>query len=112
MTQADQAESARNEIIPGAVLISAFRKGAEIWMNAQGEVFSVMEAAMADWIRGRGEAIDTWSRSFQKMCECRNPADFVQTQQDWIRDAMRLAAFEYARWLATPRFGQRRCPLG
>jgi hypothetical protein len=94
MTQADQAESTRDEIIPGAVLISAFRKGAEIWMNAQGEVFSVMEAAMADWMRRRGKAIDTWSRSLQKMCDCRNPADFVQTQQDWIRDALRLDAFD------------------
>jgi hypothetical protein len=94
MTQADQAESARNETIPGAVLTSAFLKGAEIWMNAQGEVLSVMEAAMTDWMRRRGEAIDTWSRSLLKMCDCRNPADFVQTQQDWIRDAMRLAAFD------------------
>jgi len=74
--------------------MSAFLKGAEIWMNAQDEVLSVVEAAMADWVRSRGEAIDTWSRSFQRMCECRNPADFVQTQQDWIRDAMRLTALD------------------
>jgi hypothetical protein len=94
MTQAKQAESARNETIPGAILTSAFLKGAEIWMNAQGEVLSVMESVMVDWMKHRGEAIDTWSRSLQKMCECRNPADFVQTQQDWIRDAMRLAAFD------------------
>ncbi|SRR5216683_5340790 len=94
MTQANQAESAKSEVIPGAVLMSAFLKGAEIWMNAQDEVLSVVEAAMADWMRRQGEAIDTWSRSFQKMCECRNPADFVQTEQDWIRDAMRLAAFD------------------
>jgi hypothetical protein len=66
-------------------------------MNAQGEVLSLMGAAMAEWMRRRGEAIDTWSRSLQKMCACRNPADLVQTQQDWIRDAMRLAAFEFGR---------------
>ena len=94
MTKANQAESARTEIVPGAELTSAFLKGAEIWMNAQSEVLSVMEAAMADLMRRRGEAIDTWSRSLQRMCECRNPADLVQTQQDWIRDAMRLAAFD------------------
>ena len=89
MTQANQAESARSEIIPGAVLASAALKWAEIWMNAQGEVLSVMEAAMADWMRRRREALDTWSRSVQKMCECRNPVDFFQTQQDWLRDAIR-----------------------
>lgn len=94
MTRANQAESARSGIIPGAVLTSAVLKGAEIWMNAQGEVLSVMEAAMADWMRRRREAIDTWSRSLQKMCECRNPGDFVQTQQDWLCDAIRLATFD------------------
>jgi hypothetical protein len=94
MTEANQAESPRSEIIPGAVLTSAFLKGAEIWMNAQGEVVSVMEAAMGEWMRRRNEAFDIWSRALQKMCECRNPADFVQIQQDWIRDAMWMAAFD------------------
>jgi len=51
MTKASQAESTSSGIIPGAVLTSAFLKEAEIWMNAQGEVLSVMEAAMADWMR-------------------------------------------------------------
>ena len=94
MTKASQAESTRSGIIPGAVLTPAFLKEAEIWMNAQGEVLSVMEAAMADWMRRQREAIDTWSRSLQKMCECRDPVDFVQTQQDWICDTIRLAAFD------------------
>jgi len=48
ISAANQAESTRSGIIPGAVLTSAFLKGAEIWMNAQGEVISVMEAAMAE----------------------------------------------------------------
>jgi hypothetical protein len=94
MTQANQAESARSEIIPGAVLASAVLKGADIWMNAQGEVLSVMEAAMADWMKRRREALDIWSRSVQKICEYRNPIDFVQTQQDWLCEAVRLATFD------------------
>jgi hypothetical protein len=63
-------------------------------MNAQVEVLSAMEASMADWTRRRHEAFDTWSRSVQKMCECRDPVDFVQTQQDWLCDAIRLAALD------------------
>jgi len=39
-------------------------------------------------------AFDTWSRSVQKMCECRNPVDFVQSQQDWLCDAVRLAVLD------------------
>jgi hypothetical protein len=41
MIKANQAEIARSEIVPGAVLTSVVLKGAEIWMNAQGEVLSV-----------------------------------------------------------------------
>jgi hypothetical protein len=90
----NQAESKRSEIIPGVVLTSALLNGAEIWMNAQVEVLSAMEASMADWTRRRHEAFDAWSRSVQKMCECRDSVDFVQTQQDWLCDAIRLAALD------------------
>ena len=89
-----QARSERSEIIPGAVLTSAFLKGAEIWTNAQIEVLSAMEAWLADQMRRRHEAFDTWSRSVQKMCECRDPVDFVQTQQDWLCGAIRLATLD------------------
>ena len=47
MTKTNLAENARSEIVPGADLTSAVFKGAEIWMNAQGEVLSVMEVAMS-----------------------------------------------------------------
>jgi hypothetical protein len=90
----NRAESKRGEIVPGAVLTSAFLKGAEIWINAQVEVLSAMEASMADWTRRRHEAFGTWSRSVQKICECRDPVDFVQTQQDWLCDAIRRAALD------------------
>jgi hypothetical protein len=92
MTKANQAENTRSGIIPGAIVASAFFKEVEIWMNAQNEALSVMEGMMADWMRRRQEALDTWSGSLKKMCECRNPVDFIETQQDWLRDALRLAA--------------------
>lgn len=47
-----------------------------------------------DWMRRRQEAFDTWSGSLKRMCECRDPVDFIQTQQDWLRDAVRLAAVD------------------
>jgi hypothetical protein len=112
MTKATQAESAKSEIIGGTVLPLAFLKGAEIWMNAQGEVLSVIEAAMAGWTRRRNEAFDIWSRSLKKMCDCRNPADFVQTQQDWIRDAMGLAAFDTRAVVGDPTVLTRKMTAG
>jgi hypothetical protein len=92
MIKSNQAESAGIGILPATVLTSAFLKGSEIWMNAHGEVLSAMEAAMADWMTRRQEALDSWSRSFKKMCQCRDPVDFVQTQHDWLCDAIRLTA--------------------
>ena len=92
MTEANQVTGARSGIVPGAVVGSAFLKEAEAWMSAQGEILSVMEAVVADWVRRRREAIDALSRSLQKMCECRNPVDFVRTQQDWLCDTIQWAA--------------------
>lgn len=81
-------------ISPAAALTSAFLKGAEIWMNAHGEVLSAMEAVVADWMTRQREAFDNWSRSLKRMCECRGPIDFVRMQQDWLCDAVRLTAFD------------------
>jgi hypothetical protein len=89
-----QAESKRGEIIPGADLTSALLTGTEIWINAQVEILSAMEASIADWTRRRHEAFGTWSRSAQKICECRDPVDLVQTQQDWLCDAIRMATLD------------------
>ena len=92
MTKTDQAESAAVGVTPAAVLTSAFLKGAEIWMNGHGEVLAAMEAVMADWIGRRREAIDVWSRSFEKMCECRDLVDLARVQQAWLCDTIRLTA--------------------
>ena len=90
MIKSNSAEGAGIGILPAAVLTSAFLKGAEIWINAHGEVLSAMEAVMADWMTRRQQAIDTWSRSLKKMCECRDPVDFIQTQQDWLSDTIKI----------------------
>jgi hypothetical protein len=92
MISRNQPDTAGLGTLPAVVLGSAFLKGAEIWINAQGEILSAMETAMADWMRRRHKALDTWSRSLKKMWECRDPGDFVQTQQDWLCDAVRLTA--------------------
>ena len=92
MSKSNPTDSAGAGILPAAILTSAFLKGAEIWMNAHGEVLSAMEVVMADWMIRRQQALDTWSQSLKKMCQCRDPVDFVQTQQDWLCDTIRLTA--------------------
>jgi hypothetical protein len=80
-----------NGIIPGTVLMSALLREAELWTNAQSEVLSFAEAAIAGRMDRWREAVDNWSRSFQRLCDCRNAVDCVETLQDWLRDAVRLA---------------------
>jgi hypothetical protein len=80
-----------NGFIPGTVLMSALAREAELWTNAQSEVLSLAEAAIASRMDRWREAVDNWSRSFQRLCDCRNAVDCVQTLQDWLRDAVRLA---------------------
>jgi hypothetical protein len=92
MTDTNLAGSTRNRIVPGAALASGFLKEAEAWIAAQGEVLSVFEESLTEWTKRWHGAIDTFSRSLQKMSECGNPIEFIQTQQTWLCDAVRSVA--------------------
>ena len=89
MIQNDREQG--NEVIPGTVLISAFLTETELWTHAHSEVLCFAEAAIAGRMDRWREAVDNWSRSLQKLCDCRNDSDCVQTLEDWLRDAVRLA---------------------
>ena len=80
-----------NGIIPGTVLISALLREAELWTKAQNEVLSFAEAATAGRMDRWREAVENWSRSLQRLYDCRNAVDCVQIMEDWLRDAVRLA---------------------
>jgi hypothetical protein len=71
--------------------MSALVKEAELWTNAQRKVLAFAEAAIAGRMDRWRVAVDDWSQSFQTLCDCRNAIDCVQTLQDWLRDAVRLA---------------------
>src|SRR5215813_15049708 len=92
MITSNAAESAGIAILPATVLRSAFFKGAEIWMNAHGEILSAAEAVMTDLVRRQQMALDIWSQSLKQICQCRDPVDLIQTHQDWLCDTIRLSA--------------------
>jgi hypothetical protein len=89
MIETDREQA--NGIIPGSVLVSALLREAELWTNAQSEVLSFAEAANAGRMDRWREAVENWSRSLQRLCDCRNAVDCVRTMEDWLRDAVRLA---------------------
>ena len=92
MTDTNQAGSVGIGIVPGAAIASGFLREAELCLTAQGKVLSLIEAMLTEWTGRRRAAIDAFSRSLQKASECRDPIDFVQTQQELVWDAFRWAA--------------------
>ena len=92
MTEFNRTESTGNGRAPGAAVAAGMLREAEAWTSAQCELFSRMGAIWTDWLRRQQEAIDASTRSLQQMCDCRNPADLAQLQQEWLAGAARRGA--------------------
>ena len=96
MITSNAAERAGVGVLPATVLTSAFFKGADIWMNAHGQILSAVEPIVTDWVRRQQAALDIWSRSLKQICQCRDPIDLIQAQQDWLCDTVRLGEGDIA----------------
>ena len=92
MTEFNRTENTISDVAPGDAVAAGVLRGAEAWTGAQCELLSGMGAIWTDWLRRQQEAIDASARSLQQMFECRSPADFAQTQQQWFTDAARRGA--------------------
>src|SRR5882762_1391790 len=91
MTELNRGAS-MSGIAPGGAVAAGILLEAETWASALCEFVAGMGTSWSDWLRRQEEAIDASARSLQQMFECRNPADFVQTQQQWLADATRRGA--------------------
>jgi hypothetical protein len=78
----------------GSMLGTAFLKEAERLIDAQGEVLNNLETAVGNWVRRQREALDSSTRSLQKIYECRNLMDLVQVQQHFVADCLHWTAAE------------------
>ena len=93
------AEFARTEgvntaaLSGGAVAVSLLRE-AENWRSAQCELLSGIGAIWADWLKRRREAIDASARALHQMSQCRDIADLVEIQQQWLADSVRRNALD------------------
>src|SRR6266446_8356075 len=92
MTEFNRTESGASGVAPAGAVAAEVLREAEAWTSAQCEFVSGMGAIWTDWLRRQQEAIDASARSLQQMFECRNPADFARTQQQWLADATRRGA--------------------
>ena len=96
MTEFNRTESSASGVAPAGAVAAEVLREAEVWTSAQCELLSGMGAIWTDWLRRQQEAIDASARSLQQMLECRNPADFAQTQQQWLTDTVRRGASDFS----------------
>jgi predicted lipoprotein len=88
--EARMNEAKANEIPVG----SAFVKQAELWMGAQGDVLTGVEAMITGWAQRQRQVLEASSRSMQRMCDARNVFDILQTQHEWLSDCLNWTASE------------------
>src|SRR6266568_8697233 len=96
MTEFNRMETNASGVAPPGAVAAEVLREAEAWTSAQCELLSGMGAIWTDWLRRQQEAIDASARSLQQMFECRNPADFAQTQQQWLADTVRRGASDFS----------------
>lgn len=89
MALVNRMERTGDTLIPESFPALVLLKGAEVWIDAQDKILGAAEALWANSVKRRREAVEAASQSLQKMCECRNPMELVQTQQDWLCDLVR-----------------------
>ena len=73
---------------------SAFVKQTELWMGAQGDVLTGVEAMITGWAQRQRRVFEASSRSMQRMCEARNMFDLLQAQHEWLSDYLNWTASE------------------
>ena len=92
MTEINRGEDARSGMALGSETVVAVARQAEAWASAQCELLSGVEAMWVGWMQRRRDALDASTRSLTQICECRNVADILQIQQQWLTDAVQRTA--------------------
>ena len=94
MTEFARAESSNTAALPGGAVAVCLLREAENWRSAQCELLSGIGAIWADWLKRRREAIDASARALHQMTQCRDIADLVEIQQQWLADSARRNALD------------------
>ena len=88
------ATSTADRTSAGLPVVSVFVREAELWMGAQGDLLTSIEAMMTGWMRRQRQAFDASSRSMQRICDARNLFDLLQAQHEWVSDCLNWTAVE------------------
>lgn len=86
--------STADKAAAGLPIGSDFVKQAELWMGAQGDLLTGIEAMVTGWIRRQRQAFEASSRSMRRICDARNIFDLLQAQHEWVSDCLNWTASE------------------
>ena len=96
MNETNRTESSTAAPAPGRAITAGMLREMESWSSAQCELLAGIGTIWTDWLRRQREAIDASAHSLQQMFECRNFADLVQLQQQWLSDSARRSTADAA----------------
>ena len=69
-----------------------FAHNANLWFATHAELIANVDALTHAWLDRRREGVDSMREAIQQMTECRNPAEMLHIQQDWLSGALRRAS--------------------
>ena len=69
---------------------------ANLWFATHAELLANVDALTHAWLNRRREGVDSMREAIQQMTECRDPAEMLTIQQDWLAGAFRRASEDVA----------------
>ncbi len=73
-----------------------FAHNANLWFATHAELLANVDALTHAWLNRRREGVDSMREAIQQMTECRDPAEMLSIQQDWLSGAFRRASEDVA----------------
>src|SRR5437667_10302079 len=73
-----------------------FAQNANLWFATQAELLANVDALTHAWLSRRREGVDAMREAIQQMTDCKDPAEMLHIQQDWLSGALRRASEDIA----------------
>jgi hypothetical protein len=95
-TQHELSASSSEATETAQKLMSAAATGGDALMEGQAELLAQVDQMSKRWLEGQRQAIDATRRSLGEMQRCRDFADVMRVQQEWIAGWWQRFASDFA----------------
>ena len=76
-------------------LTAAVTTGSEAWIEGQARLLERFDEIARGWTQRRREALEATRHSLEEMRGCRDVADLLRIQQDWVSGSMQRLASDF-----------------